>query len=96
MQEIQRDREAHHKKPLKDKDNQQDDDDDDHQPLSGKTRETKSAQPIRKADGFTKGNTNSFRLHRANRLRSNGWILAYDVFPEICMTVGPLKAFMTR
>ena len=82
MQEIQRDREAHHKKPLKDKDNQQDDDDDDHHPSSGKTREIKVSTTDPESGWFHKGEHKQVFAYTAQTACDrNGWILAYDVFP---------------
>lgn len=76
-QEIQRDREAHHKKPLKDKDDQEDDE---HHPGSKKTREIKVSTTDPESGWFHKGKHKQvFAYAIQTACDRNGWIIGYDV-----------------
>ena len=75
--EIQRDREAHHKKPLKDKD---DKDDDEHHPGSKKIREIKVSTTDPESGWFHKGEHKQvFAYAVQTACDRNGWIIGYDV-----------------
>ena len=75
--EIQRDREAHHKKPLKDKD---DKDDDEHHPGSKKIREIKVSTTDPESGWFHKGEHKQvFAYAIQTACDRNGWIIGYDV-----------------
>ena len=101
--EINSDREAHEKKPLKDSDK------DNNKPSSGggmkdfttdvpkDKKLLNAAQPFQKADGSEKENINMYsHIQLKPRVISLAGLLATQLILETCMTAEPLNHFMTK